>query len=208
VTTYTDTNVLCFYHWIQAVSPDRRLIAIVSGTVVRLMNITSRALCGILEGHSGSVCALAFLPDGQLLSSGSDDFTIRLWNKTAGASCSISADIVTSVVFSPNCRSLATGLASGTVEIWNTQARVKRQRCLGNEGPMQSVFFSPDTLILASVSHEYIKLWNETTCRESFILYPLALVTCMAFSPNSRLLALGYQDGTVRIWECDFNSDV
>jgi WD40 repeat protein len=193
---------------VRAVSPDGQLVAIRSGTMVRLRNRTSGALCGILDGHSRSVCALAFSPDGQLLASGSRDCTIKLWNKTAGASPSGPLDIVTSVVFSPNGRSLTTSLESRTMEFWNTRARVKRQRRLGNEGPVQSIIFSPDSLILACASREYIKLWYETSFRERLFLYPLAPVTCMAFSPNSRLLASGYRDGMIRIWECDLDSDV
>jgi serine/threonine protein kinase len=38
-----------------------------------------------LEGHSGRVCAIAFLPDGKLVASASADQTARLWDSATGA---------------------------------------------------------------------------------------------------------------------------
>ncbi|KIX07175.1 uncharacterized protein Z518_01828 [Rhinocladiella mackenziei CBS 650.93] len=37
-----------------------------------------------LEGHTDLVRAVAFSPDGSLLASGSDNYTVRLWNPTTG----------------------------------------------------------------------------------------------------------------------------
>ena len=54
-------------------------------TTVRLWDATTGAWKQTLEGHSSSVYAVAFSPDGKVLASASDDNTVRLWDATTGA---------------------------------------------------------------------------------------------------------------------------
>ena len=67
-----------------------------------------------LEGHSDRVQSVAFSQDGQLLASGSDDKTIKLWDPTTGAlKHTLSAEgIITKVEFSKHPPQLITNLGS------------------------------------------------------------------------------------------------
>ena len=48
-----------------------------------------------LEGHTGCVSGVAFLPDSQLIASASDDRTVGFWDSTSRTLCgTLSADMV------------------------------------------------------------------------------------------------------------------
>lgn len=66
-------------------SPNGRLLAPSSYKRIWLWDTAIGALQRILGGHSRSVYSVAFSPDDQLLTSGSSDKTVRLWNTATGS---------------------------------------------------------------------------------------------------------------------------
>ncbi len=74
-----------------------------------------------LKGHTGSVCSLAFSPDGKFLASGSDDKTIKIWRVSDGSivqTLKEHTDWVNSIAFSPDGKLLASGSRDGTIRLW------------------------------------------------------------------------------------------
>ena len=75
-------------------------------------------LVAVLRGHSSSVSALSFSPDGSRFASGSDDNTVRLWDGASGvpiATLEGHSHPVTSLSFSPDGSRLASGSYDWTV---------------------------------------------------------------------------------------------
>ena len=73
-------------------------------------------------GHSSSVYAVAFGPDGQTLASGSDDGAVKLWDAATGEELrplGRHSSAAQEVAFSPDGRTLASGGDDGAIKLWD-----------------------------------------------------------------------------------------
>lgn len=116
--------------------------------------------------HSSSnglpINSLAFSPDGKILVSGGDDFSIKLWDVDSGKelkSGKHSARVRT-VAFSPDGKLIASGDDSGIIKIWDvkTMENVMLPR---HDNAVTSLAFSPDGKTLASGSKDRtVRFWE------------------------------------------------
>jgi WD40 repeat protein len=98
-------------------------------------------------GHGDWVRSLAFRPDGELLASGSDDLSVRLWDPQNGSAITVlrgHEDRVWSVAFLPDGETLASASWDGTVIFWGLRSRRERGRFGWRMGRVHAVAFSPD----------------------------------------------------------------
>jgi WD40 repeat protein len=158
-----------------------------------------------LRGHSSRVWTIAFSPDGQMLASGSEDQTIRLWNARDGTCLTVlqgHTGGVTSLSFSPNGQMLALASEDASIRLWSVDHGTILKTLSGHTSWVWAVAFSPDGQTLASGSDDCtIRLWEVQTgtCRK-ILQGHTSRVCSVQFSPNGQTLASGSEDASVRLW--------
>jgi WD40 repeat protein len=175
-----------------AVSPDRRLLALVEERQgdVWLWDLERRVKVGVLRGHTEWTDALAFSPDSRLLATGSLDWRIKLWRISREAP--------------------AAGLGPGDGSVWAEKPKTLE----GHNNAVACVVFSPDGKRMASVGDDrLVKIWDPSTGETLAVLStPGGNTYTLSFSPDGQLLVAGSQTargtGEAIIWRAATEAEV
>jgi WD40 repeat protein/predicted Ser/Thr protein kinase len=176
-------------------------------TQIKSINYENISLTNTIPSYTGAcVDCLKFSPDGKILASPSDDYTIKLWDVATATeinSLFSHSNKVFFVAFSPDGEILASASADNTIKLWNVTTGNIIKTLFGHGDKVQSIVFSPDGRILASSSSDKtIKLWDMTTGNLINTLYGHSnWVFSIAFSPDSKILASGGIDRTIKLWD-------
>ncbi|KST65375.1 nSTAND1 domain-containing NTPase [Mastigocoleus testarum] len=159
-----------------------------------------------LKGHLRDIISVNFSSDGNLIASGSGDFTIKLWNPNTGEeikTLSGHKSAVIDVAFSPDSKTIVSGSADSTIKLWDVETGETIQTFTGHSSRVISVAFSPDGKIIASGSSDAtVKLWDVDTGEEIRTLTGhLHEVYSVNFSSDGQKLASGSSDSTIKLWD-------
>ena len=163
------------------------------------------------SGHTASVTAVAFSPDGGTLATASYDMTAILWNAATGALVytlsgrNQHTEGLTSVAFSPDGTKVLTGSEDWTAKLWDVQTKTVDRTFIGHTRNVTSVAFSPDGSKVLTGSNDYTaKLWdvNDGTVLRTFTGHARQVVA-VAYSPNQNVVFTCSLDGTAKAWDPD-----
>jgi WD40 repeat protein len=154
------------------------------------------------EGHVGYVASVAISPNGKFVLWRGEDKTLKLWDLATGQCIRTfegHTDSVKSVAISPDGRLALSGSEDKTLKLWD----LATGRCIrifeDYVGSVASVAISPDSRFTLSEKFGQTQLWELATgrCVRTF----KCPVGCVAFSPDSRFVFLGYPFDNLKLWE-------
>lgn len=166
------------------------------------------ALVRTLAGHTDAVWSVALSQDGQLLASGSQDGTIKVWNPTTGelfGTIQAEAGPVLSVNITADRRTLVAGSGDGTIKVWDLTNGELRYTLTGHRSSVWSVALSDDGKTLVSGSDDNnINVWNlETGELVRTLTGHSRTVYSVALSPYGKTIMSASADRTIRVWDIE-----
>jgi WD40 repeat protein len=159
----------------------------------------------LLQGHTDTVGAVSFSPDGTRAVTASADNTARVWNVATGKLVAILAGHKGSVMaasFSPDGTRVVTASVDGTARIWNATTSQSIATLMGHTDTIPAASFSPDgTRVVTASRDNTARIWNAATGQ------PIATFTghrdgvwAAAFSPDGTRVVTASADKTAQIW--------
>ncbi|HEY9636657.1 MAG TPA: WD40 repeat domain-containing protein [Coleofasciculaceae cyanobacterium] len=183
-----------------------------SNSISPTRRVIGDALIYTLTGHSESINCAAISPDGQLLISGSEDNTIKLWDlhtEECLATLEGHEAGVKSLAISSDGQLLVSGSADHTIKLWQLPNDANEPICpdpiytlTGHTDWVKCLAIAPDGQILASGSQDKtIKLWQlDTGELKSTLVGHWGEVNCIAISPDGQRLTSCSWDETIGLW--------
>jgi WD40 repeat protein len=177
---------------------------------VRLYDLGS----GLLKmGCDGVVGGFAFAPDGRILATWSDDWTVRFWDVASGQlkAALKGADVVVYSALSPDGQTLATGDGVG-VRLWDVARGQLKATLPRPPGVVEGLIFSPDGQRLATAGHNAttrrstVQLWDVASGQlEATLAWPVQfqfnyLDFYFVFAPDGKTLATEHWS-EVQLWD-------
>ncbi|WP_009633668.1 serine/threonine-protein kinase [Synechocystis sp. PCC 7509] len=169
-------------------------------------NISNITLAKTLKNHSQPVWATSISDNGQVLASGSQDRTIKVWNVRTGQlqrTLLGHKDTVRSLAMSAEGRTLASGSGDTTIKLWDLSQGKLIGTFSGHSSPVWSVDFAPDGKTLISASEDgSINIWNlRTGATKTIESAHNSRIFSIAVSPDNQTFATGSKDKTIKLWQ-------
>lgn len=187
--------------WLAAASPIKEKTSSTTQSLA-LWNAADGRLIRPFQGLTGPVRSLSFSPDDSLLTaagSGSEDAYVRVWKVSDGSLVTAinHEGALAEAAFSPDGKLLAARTPSRLL-VWQVgDFKLLYQQSLPSI--LVNLVFAPKGQSLAVADGTSFRLLNPKD-GQLLYLFKSAEATCLAYSPDGQLLAMGQPDGSIQIW--------
>ena len=159
--------------------------------------------CVFTETFDATIAVVTSLT-GQYWAAGSRRGEVRVWREGGQIlhlAWQAHADMVRTLAFSPDERTLASGSLDGSVKLWDVESGALLWAAWQTKGT-NCLAFAPGGRLLASGGYEAsVRLWDPKLGTALQELPHPGTVFSLAWSPDGHLLASGDVAGTIRLWE-------
>ncbi|GAB2224604.1 hypothetical protein Droror1_Dr00005366 [Drosera rotundifolia] len=202
-----------------AVSPDGAFLACSCGDDIKIVDTSTAAIRGTLEGHLAT--AIEFGPDGRKFFSGGHR-TIRVWDLETGK-CEREWKGHNGPVMAMSCHPslglLTTAGSDRTVLVWNVDGLFCTHSFSGHKGVVTCLMFHPDPerfLLFSGSEDTTVRVWDlkkakyeEKNDKKKYdkkknnvvLEKHLSAVTSLALSEDGRILLTAGRDKVVNLWD-------
>jgi WD40 repeat protein len=161
-------------------------------------------LISTLEGHSGSVTAVAIAPDGKRAVSASEDQTLKVWNIESGEFLQSLAG-VNAVAITPDGNRAVSASTDYTLKVWDLESGEILQSLEGHSLWVTAVAITPDGNRAVSASWDNtLKVWD---LESGEILQSLEghsqMVNAVAITPDGNRAISASTDTTLKVWDIE-----
>ncbi len=195
--------------WTLAFNRDGTRLAVAgAGGLAQLWNLQDNANPLKLSTGEADVQSIAISPDGARIATGNADGVVVIWDSGTGSTVypAIQAHKgpVSTVVFSPNGRELATaGADDRLINLWSLGNDARNRLTIsGHPDSVNSLAFTRDGSTLISVSSDRtVRFWDTAFGRPGLVLSGHTdQVYAVALSPDGKRIASTGKDLSVRVW--------
>jgi WD40 repeat protein len=196
--------------WAVAFSPGGKHLATAGkdGTV-KIWDVSNRQKLRTIKAHTRDVRRVVYNKAGNRIATAGWDNKVKIWDPASGEKrmeMTGHTRPVNSVSFNSDGSRLVTAASDGTVRIWATDSGDELLLYKGHDRAVRDAAYSPNDLLIASAgSAGDVLIWDSVTGQIIKKLSFNGKVWSVAFSRDSRYIAIAGENMPIKVWDIDSN---